>query len=169
MNVSQFIPFFNTILTLFILLAVGYVAGKTKIIQGSASNTLSTLIIKVGQPAMIVNSLIKMEYSAQNLGLGLSTLLFGLVAHVFMAVISYFAFFRFRDPDERKLTEFTAIFVNAGFIGIPILESLFGDRGAFMGAFFVVMFNLVLWTWGIIILARGRNDVKLTPKKLIKL
>lgn len=167
MNISQFFPFFNTIITLFILLAVGYIAGKAKIIRGSASKTLSTLIIKIGQPAMIVNSLIKMEYSAQNLGLGLKTLLFGLVAHIFMAAVSYFAFFRFHDLDERKLTEFSAVFVNAGFIGIPILESLFGDRGAFMGAFFVVMFNLVLWTWGIIILARGRDDIKLTPRKLI--
>ena len=35
-----------------------------------------------------------------------------------------------------------------------------------MGAFFIISFHLTLWTWGIAILARKRNDIKLTIKKI---
>ena len=160
-------PFLNMIFTLFIMLIVGYVSGKLGIIDGVASKNLSKLIIHIGQPAMIIYNLVKMEYSAQNLGIGFITLAFGLGFHVFLAVLAYFAFLRYRDIDARKISELAAIFGNVGFIGIPILESVFGEIGAFQGAFFNVSFQLLLWTWGIVILARKRNDIKITPKKVI--
>lgn len=160
-------PFLNMIFTLFIMLIVGYVSGKLGIIDGVASKNLSKLILHVGQPAMIIYNLVKMEYSAKNLGIGFITLVFGLGFHVFLAVLAYVAFLRYRDIDARKISEFAAIFGNVGFIGIPILESVFGEIGAFQGAFFNVSFQLVLWTWGIIILARQRNDIKITPKKVL--
>jgi predicted permease len=154
------------IIAFFILLMVGFVAGKVKIIDAVASKKLSALIIKIGQPALIINSLIKMEYSAKNLSLGLQTLVFGFAVHIFMAAIAFVAFLKIKNVDHRKLTEFSAIFANVGFLGMPILKSLFGDEGEFMGAFFIVSFNVFLWTWGIMILARKRDDIKLTPRKI---
>ena len=159
--------FLNLIFALFIMLIVGFVAGKLNIIDSVASKRLSKLIINIGQPALIIYNLIKMEYSAENLGLGFLTLAFGLGLHIFMAIPAYFAFCRFKNLDERKLSEFATVFGNVGFIGIPILESLFGDKGGFMGIFFNVSFQLMIWTWGIMILARKREDIKITPKKVL--
>ena len=163
----QFTDFFNTVLAMFLLLIIGYIAGKFNIIDSIASKRLSALIIKVAQPALIIGSLIKMEYSKENLMLGLKTLGFGFIVHGVLAVIAYLACMRFKNLNERKLTEFGAMFGNVGFLGIPVLRSLLGDVGAFMAAFFIVSFNIVLWTWGIAIMARKRDDIKLTPKKLI--
>ena len=165
--ISQFTDFFNMILAFFVLLMVGFVAGKTKIVDSVASKKLSALIIKIGQPALIINALIKMEFSAEKLSLGFKTLAFGFAVHIFMAVLAFFAFRGFKNIDEQKLTEFSAIFANVGFLGMPILKSLFKEEGEFMGAFFIVSFNVFLWTWGIMILARKRKDIRLTPKKLL--
>ena len=63
----NFTALLNTIATLFIMLIVGYVAGKVGIIDGVASKKLSNLIIKIAQPALIIYSIVKMQYSAQNL------------------------------------------------------------------------------------------------------
>ena len=59
------------------------------------------------------------------------------------------------------------VFGNTGFIGIPIMESLFGDVGAFMASFIVISFNILMWTLGIAILGRKRSDIKLTLKKAL--
>ena len=167
-------PFFHTIIAMFVLLIVGFVAGKTKIIDSVASKKLSALIIKVGQPALIIYSLVKVidkdMQPSEALGmvkLGMQTLLFGFAVHGAMAVVAFLVCLRFKNIDERKLTEFCMIFGNVGFLGIPVLEALIGPDGAFMGAFFVVSFNVVLWTWGICILARRRSDIRLTPRKLL--
>ena len=158
--------FFSMIAALFLMLALGYFSGKTGIITSTASKNLSRLIIKLGQPALIVYSLVRMEYTEEYLLLGFEIMLFGLILHLILALIAYLAYFRFRDFNERKITEFATVFGNVGFIGIPILESLFGALGAFMAAFFVVSFNLLLWSLGLSILGRKREDIKLTPKKI---
>lgn len=163
----DFTALLNTIATLFVLMIVGVIASKCNIIDEIASKRLSKLILSIGQPLLIINSLLGVEYSKENLLLGLKTLIVGFIVHAIFAVIAYFCCFRFKDLDERKISEFAIIHGNVGFIGFPILDSLFGARGLFMGAFFVISFNIVLWTWGIAIMARQRSDIKLTVKKVI--
>ena len=156
----------NTIIMLFIFMAVGFTANKLNIIDEVASKKLSKLIISICQPCLIIGSLVKFEYSTENLKLGFITLGLGIVIHTALAVIAFLACRPFKDIDEQKITEFCMVFGNVGFIGFPILQSLFGDKGLFMGAFFVISFHLVLWTWGIAILARKRSDIKLTVRKI---
>ena len=163
----DFIALLNTIATLFVLLIGGVIASKCNIIDEVASKKLSRLIIAIGQPFLIISSLLGIEYSKENLLLGAKTFIIGIVVHAIMALIAFLACSRIKNLDERKLSEFAMVFGNVGFLGFPILESLFGAKGLFMGAFFVVSFNIVLWTWGIAILARKRSDIKLTVKKVL--
>ena len=72
----------NTIITLFLLMSVGFVANKIGIIDEKASKKLSKLIISIGQPCLIVSGLLKIEYSKENLKLGLTTLLLGFLFHI---------------------------------------------------------------------------------------
>ncbi len=163
----NFSSLITTIATLFIMLAVGYFAGKVGIIDSFASKKLSEIIIKIAQPALIVSSIIKMSYSAQNLKLGFEALAIGFGIHLFTAVIAFFLCLRIKDINERKILEFSMVFGNTGFIGIPVMESLLGPLGGFMASFIVVSFNILLWTLGIAILGRGRDDIKLTLKKAL--
>ena len=163
----DFTALLNTIATLFILLVVGCVAGSMGIIDGVASKRFSGLIINIAQPALIIYSIVKMQYSAENLSLGLKTLALGFIVHLFMGGVAFLACLKIKDIDERKILEFSMVFGNTGFIGIPIMQSLFGDVGAFMASFIVISFNILMWTLGIAILGRKRADIKLTLKKAL--
>jgi predicted permease len=149
------------------MLIVGYIASKLGIIDQVASKKLSALIVNVGQPTLIIYSIIKIQYSAENLSLGLKTLAMGFAIHFIGAALALIACMKIKNLDERKLIEFSIVFGNTGFIGIPIMESLFGDMGAFMGSFIIVSFNVLAWTLGVLILGRGRDDIKLTLKKAL--
>lgn len=157
----------SIIATLFLLLVAGYVARKTGIIDEIGSKNLSKLIVRLGQPMLIIGSLLSVEYSPANLKQGLTIIALGFMAHALMAVISYLLCRPIRNVDERKITEFSAIFANCGFIGFPIMKTLFGDIGLFWGAFFVISFHMTMWTWGISIYARKRPDIKPTPWKVL--
>lgn len=162
----NFSAFLSVVATLFVLMAMGFALGKLKIMDEVASKKFSRLILTVAQPCLIVSSLTKMEYSAENLSLGFKSLGVGFVLHILMFAIAFLLTLKFRDVDEQKLSEFSMVFGNIGFLGLPILDSLFGDVGVFMGAFFVASFNVLIWTLGIAILAKGRNDIKVTVKKI---
>ncbi len=163
MDISAFL---YTVITMFILLIVGYVLGKMKVIESTASKNLSKLIVMIGQPALIINSIVATPYSPENLKLALISLGLALAMHIIMALLSFVACIRINDINERKITEFAMVFGNIGFLGIPVMGALFPETGAFVASFFIVAFNILLWIIGLGIIARKRDDVKLTPLKI---
>ena len=162
----NFTALLTIIATLFLLMACGFFARKKGIIDDVASKRLSTLIIKIGQPMMIISALTEAEFSYENLADGFLYIGVGMVFHAVMGGLAFLLCKGFRDLDERKITEFSLMFVNGGFIGFPILEALFGAKGLFLAAFFNISFHLFIWSWGIAILARKRSDIKLTVRKI---
>jgi predicted permease len=163
----NFTTLLTTIATLAMLLLTGYIGGKTKIIDEVSTEKLSSLILKIGQPFLIIGSFFGLDYTRENLKTGFLILLLGLCMNAGMAALAYFFAKPIREMDERKLSEFTMVFSNCGFLGFPILYSLMGNIGLFYGAFYLVSYNLFVWTWGLVILARKRDDIKITPRKLI--
>ncbi len=162
----NFSALLTIIATLFLLMACGFFARKKGIIDDVASKRLSTLIIKIGQPMMIISALVEADFSYDNLKDGFVIVGVGMVLHTVMAAMAFFLCKGFRDLDERKITEFSLVFTNAGFIGFPIMEALFGPKGLFLASFYVISFHLFIWSWGIAILARKRPDIKLTVRKI---
>ena len=162
----NFTALLTIIATMFLLMSCGFFARKKGIIDDVASKRLSTLIIKIGQPMMIISAQTEAEFSYENLTDGFIYIGLGMVLHAVMGVIAFFLCKGFRDLDERKITEFSLMFTNGGFIGFPIMEALFGAKGLFLAAFYNISFHLFIWSWGIAILARKRSDIKLTVRKI---
>lgn len=53
--------------TMFFVIVVGYIARKLKLVDEASSKLMSDLIIRVGQPFMIISAVLGMPYSASNL------------------------------------------------------------------------------------------------------
>ncbi len=163
----NFSALLNTVVTLFILISVGFGSRKLGLIDDAFSKKLSGLIVNIGQPMLIISSLISLEYTEENLKRGLVALAISLGLHFFVGLLAYLLAKPFKSADERKISEFSLVFTNCGFMGLPVLESLYGADGLFCGAFYLMGFHLFIWTWGMFILGRGRDDIKLTPRKIL--
>ncbi len=164
----NFYSLLTMILTLLLLMICGYISRKAGIIDAVSSKNLSRLILTVGQPMMIIAALANADFSRENLTVAWQVTLISLVVHLLMAAVSYLICKPMKKSDENKIFECSLVFANCGFLGFPILDSILGDgRGSFMGAFYVIGYHLFLWTWGIAILARNRDDIRMTPKKAI--
>lgn len=158
----------SVVATLFCIMAVGFVCRKLGIIDDIASKKLSKLILSVGQPAMIINALSKAEYSSENLKTAGIMVVAGFVFHLVMFLLARGAALPLKKvPDEQKITELSLIFANSAFIGFPIFEALLGPQGLFLASFLTISFNVLFWTLGLGIFARGRDDIKITIKKVL--
>ena len=155
------------IIDMFLMLVVGFFCRKIGWIDDVASKRLSTLIIKVGQPMMIIDALVNVQYTNENLKKGLFILAIGFFLHFLMSLIAFPLCLSYNDLNERKITEFSLIFTNCGFIGLPILGAIFGDIGKFYGAFYLISFKIFMYIWGLMILGRKRDDIRMTPKKAL--
>ena len=163
-NIGELIP---TALCLFILILVGFTVRKANILNETLTRGLSVIVANVAQPFLIIYSIKKLEFSALNLKNGLIVLGFGFLAHAFMIGLALLIFHKAKDFDEKKIYEFAFTFCNCAFIGFPIVRSLFGELGLFYGAFYVISFNLSVWTVGIWIMAHGKNGKKVTARQIL--
>jgi predicted permease len=157
----------TTAISLFIMLAAGYVARRFRILSEDSSKVLSKLIICVGQPFMLIDAMLDVEYSPENLKTGFMILGLAVASHIVIALAAFTAAVRMKDIDERKIFEFSVIFANCGFMGFPLLRAMFGDTGTFWGSFYIIAFNIFTWTWGMVLLGRKRSDIKINLKSMI--
>lgn len=164
---TSFIILLTTVATMFIYIAVGYGARLLGFIDDVGTKKMTRFILNVAQPFMIVNAVISNEYSSAELKSGLIVFGIGLIVHTTGAVIAFFATLPIKDGCERRVCEDSMIFANCGFFGFPLVEALFGSRGLFWGAFYVISFNIVCWTYGLFVLSRAKSTVKMKPLKMI--
>lgn len=164
----NFDALYVVVATLMVIIAVGFICRKVGIINDVSSKNLSKLVLMVGQPAMLIYSMSSAEYNAENVNIAWTMLWLGFLYHGVLAVLGYFLALPYRkNIDEEKISEFSIMFANCAFIGFPIFEALLGPTGLFMASFLVFSFNVLLWTWGLAIFGRKRNDIKLNIKKII--
>lgn len=152
----------SLIITIFLLMVCGFIARKTGVINDASSKGISGVLNRIGMPFLIFNALISAEHTEENAKAALRMILIGFFIHFLFAVIAYFAAKPIKDFDERKMSEFSLVFNNCGFVGLPVLKALFGPEGVFLGSFFLLSFNVLLRTWGMAILSRKRKDIKIT-------
>ncbi len=139
---------FNQVLILFIILLVGYIANKLKIITPDFNKKISNLIIKITMPALILIST-QIEFTKEKLNTSIWILIMAFSIFILSMLISHILY-KNSDEDRKPVLKFATVFSNCGFMGFPILYGLFGDIGIFYGAIFQIPFNLFIWTYGVI-------------------
>lgn len=149
----------NQIIILFLVMAVGFVAGKKDVITQEVNYGLSKILINITLPFMIVASF-SFEFSNEMLHTAILLLIISMAIHLALTLISL-VLYRKNSDNVRKILRFITIFSNCGFIGFPVVGSVFGSEGIFYTAIYNVGFNVFVWTVGVMIFkGRGERDFK---------
>ena len=153
----------NYVLILFILIGVGFVANKTKILTPAGAKEMTEFVLYIVTPCVIINSY-QREFDQE--------MLTGLIITVVAAVLSFaanilLAHLLVHDKDKRreKTLRFGAVFSNCGYMSLPLQSALLGDAGVFYGATYIAIFQITLWTYGVILMSGSMKHVSL--KKII--
>lgn len=140
-----------------ILIIAGFLVTRAGWLTERGASEITTLLVKLVTPCLIVNSLLgagSLAVSEMLLAAGVSALA------IVLAIGISLCFFRKEPLPRRKVLRFAAIFSNAGFMGLPLVEGIVGERGVVFGSFFIAVFNLICWTYGYAMMSGGRINVK---------
>lgn len=146
---------------IFLLMGIGIVLKKKKVISIEAAGMVSNLVITVVIPSVIVQAFQRDLEREMLVSMGTAFLLAALF-HI-MAVIVTKWFPRPRDDNRYPVERLLAICSNCGFMGIPLMTAVMGDVGTLYAAIYVAAFNLYLWSHGVMILRKTR---KISAKEL---
>lgn len=155
------------ITVMFILIAAGYVCGKT-IISQDTCRQLSKLVLNVVNPMLIFMSY-QMDYDAELMKNLMMSVLLGAVSYVVFILLSEI-FFAKSGTDTKAADKFFAVYSNCAFMGIPLINGLFGSEGVFYLTGYLTCFNILVWTHGIMLYSGGeeRESIVRTALKVIK-
>ncbi len=142
---------------LFILVGVGFVANKLKIFTANTIKEVTNFVLYIVVPCTVVNSYCR-EFDATMLRLLLITLSAAIVSFVIYGLIATLII-RDKNKSRQKLLRFGAIFSNAGFMAFPLLEAILGPIGLFFGAAYTSIFNIVVWTYGKVLIGGNVKDI----------
>lgn len=148
-------------LVILVIIAVGYAAYKTRMISENSLKSISKLTADVFNPAIIFSSMVvntggKRPGFAGGIFL-LAALMFGasiLIGWLFSCLLT-------KKKAVRSVFELMFVFSNMGFIGIPVVSSLFGQEYVFYVAIYIFEYNVLFYTMGIHIIdriAEGRSS-----------
>ncbi|MBR4626233.1 MAG: AEC family transporter [Ruminococcus sp.] len=143
------------------LIMVGVFCSKAKLISNDTNKQLSGFVLQVVNPAMIFMSY-QTDYRSELVEGLILSFAFSVGAFVVMIAVSYLLIRR-KDGRDTEIERFSAIYSNCGFMGIPLVSSLFGMEGVFYLTAFITVFNIFVWTHGIIMLS-GEKDMKKVVK-----
>ncbi len=138
----------QNVLTLFMLIAVGAVCGKTKLLNDAAVKCCANVVLYIATPCVIIRSCIR-EFDPTMLKGFLIVVAAAAVNHLLLIAVAR-AVFRDKDESRRQVLRFSTVFSNAGYMAIPLQQAVLGEEGVFYCAAYVIVFNVVLWTYGVL-------------------
>lgn len=151
---------------LFIVMMVGYMAYKKKVFNAEGAKVLTKLVIYIANPALILNSVMNGKIP----GTRLENFYIILVAFAYFMVLPLLAkgivilcsnVFKKRNVFEAMLT-----FSNLGFMGIPVINAIYGAQAIFYISIFMIPFTILVFTYGILLLSE-QEEKKMEWKKII--
>ena len=155
--IDSFLAVSHQVLMLFILMAIGFLLGKLKLMNAQGSLCMSNIMLYAVVPCLVVSSFQRPLESEhlQNLGL---TILLSLVLHIAMIAISAVVLRRV-PQDRRGIYSLCAVMANCGFMAFPLQSALYGSLGVFYGSGYMVIFNIATWTYALYMAADGDKSV----------
>ena len=139
----------NKIISLFLIILIGVYGTKKNIINEEVNKGLRRILLEITLPLLVINSF-SFDFAE---GMGKNVFISFIYSIVFIAIggiISYILLIPMKG-EKKKILHFANIFSNCGFIGFPIINSLYGAEGVVYTSIFNMIFTIVIWTYGVMI------------------
>lgn len=140
---------------IFILIGIGMILYRRKMISEEGSKQISGLIINVTNPALLICSALDDGPKASLAELGMALVAYAAVFAVLIAV-GFLIPHLLRIPKGHRYTyQMLTVFGNVGFIGIPLASAVLGSESLIFVSIFNLLFNLLIYTFGVSVLQRA--------------
>ena len=149
---------FEVMMTLFLLVLVGYAAGKLGYLGGDFDRQLSRLVINITCPALILSS--AMTGTLPDRRFILPLLAISVITYVVLTAVAFLLpRYLTRQQQDEGVVGFALMFGNVGFMGYPVVASIFGHEAVFYAAVLNVVNTFAVFTIGTV-LVTGSSEVE---------
>lgn len=151
-------------LTMFAMIAVGLLLRKIQIIGAEGQKNLTDMVIYVVLPCNIVKSFM-IEFSYKILYTFAGVLIISVIIQIFCTVLGHVLYNKM-DLRQKKCLQYATICSNAGFLGNPIAQGVFGTMGLTLASIYLIPQRIVMWSAGISVFTEAPDKKTLFKRVL---
>ena len=146
---------FSVVLPVFALIAAGYLAGRRNLLGEGAADALNSFVYYFSLPALFFNALAQTPLGdVFRVPFALSFLGGAVVCASLSVAVARLVFHR--SLAKLTMNGAAAVFANTGYMGIPILQIAFGERGVLAAVIGTVLTAVLFMTLMIVLLEAAR-------------
>lgn len=160
---ENFLIIAQQVLVLFILIGVGFLCGKKGMIDEHSAKKMTDIVLYAVTPCVMISAF-QREFSPELVSKIIIAAACAVLIHAGSILIAK-AVFRSKDESRKKVLQFAVVFSNCGFMSLPLQKAILGDDGWFYGSIFVAVFNIFMWTYGLVSMSGDRKQLSI--KKLV--
>lgn len=160
---ESFLTVGQQVLMLFILMAVGFFCGKGKFLDEHTVKKVTDILLYIVTPCVIIRSFVR-EFD-QSMFIGILIVAAAAVGVHLFSILIVTLVFRNKDENRRRVLRFGTVFSNCSFMSIPLQQQILGNDGVLYGATFVAIFNLIVWSYGFVLMQGGKGGISV--KKIV--
>lgn len=143
----SFSGLFQTQGMLFLTMLIGYIFGKKGLVDDKGKNLLTDLVIYVTLPGSILKSF-QIEFNHQILIACMTIAIAGVVIQIGSFILGMFLYNHYGES-RKKVLQYATICSNAGILGNPIAEGIFGQMGMMYASIYVIPQRIFMWSVGL--------------------
>ena len=141
--------------TIFCLMMAGYILTKLHVLNRDSRKHLSDLLINFILPCNILVSFM-IEFNQKILMDCLSILLVSIAIQFFCLFTGKY-FYPKAAPRQLAVLRYGTISSNAGYLGNPIAQGLYGNTGLLYASIYLIPMRIVMWSTGVTCFTGGRS------------
>lgn len=143
------------VFTLFLLIVAGYIVKKLNVVTEQIHREISSLVLNVCLPALIINSM-NFKFSPEVLVKSGQLVIAAFVIYTGTILLSYPLTRLIRaEGCRRDVFQYVLVFSNVGYMGYPVINAIMGERGVFYTAIYNLAFTVLVWTFGVHLMTRN--------------
>lgn len=138
-------------LMLLCMMGLGFLSYKKDWLDDLSYKKLSQIIVNIFNPALVINGALTANSSGSaDINLVKENLIFIAIYFGVNILLSYpIGFLLGKKNGQMNMYQLMTIFSNVGFMGIPVMSSIFGDGCVIYITFYILAYNIILYTLGI--------------------
>ena len=149
-----------------LLMLVGLLLARIRMLDEKGSRTLSAIVLYVANPALIINAS-QTEHIIPGGELLWTVAIAAVMFAVLIAVAAVLPKLMRLERDEANAYALMTVFSNIGYMGIPLISEILGEQALLYVAVFIILFNILIYTYGVMVLQRGTVQ-NVQPQHLLR-
>ena len=155
MNITTIVT--QMTILLFIMI-IGFVGAKKNIFNDEVNVYASNILLRIGIPDLIISSVKDgSPFTGNEL---FNVLVIFSIFVIFTGIVSKIIVEVLRIKENKALWQFMILFTNAGFMGLPAIQAILGDKAMLYGALFLLPLNCLMYGYGESLFRKGGFSFK---------